>query len=99
MKYFSEKTKKFYETSEDCVAAETAFDEEQARIAAEQKALAETRKERAKEVEDAYKMANEWTNKYLKLRSEFVKDFGSFHMTIRDSEIPVRFEDMFRLFF
>jgi hypothetical protein len=99
MKYFSEKTKKFYENAEDCVAAETAFDEEQARIAAEQKALAESRKERAKEVEDAYKMAEDWRRKYLELRNAFVKDFGSFHMTIRNSDVPTGFEDLFRFFF
>ena len=99
MKYFSEKTKKFYETSEDCVAAETAFDEEQARIAAEQKALAETRKERAKEVEDAYKMAVDYDRKYLELRNAFVRDFGSFHMTISNCETPTSFEDLFRAFF
>lgn len=99
MKIFSEKTKQFYPTVDECVAAETAFDEEQAKIAAEQKALAEARKERAKEVEDAYKAAAEAKKTYLELRNKFVEDFGSFHMTIRNHEAPANFEDLFRFFF
>lgn len=99
MKYFSEKTKKFYENADDCVAAETAFDEEQARIAAERKAAAEARKERAKEVEDAYKAAEEARAVYIKLRNKFVEDFGSFHMTIRNSEAPAAFDELFKFFF
>ena len=59
---------------------------------AKRKELAETRKARAKEIEDAYKHANELLN-------AFVKDYGSFHMTIRNQEAPSPFEDLFRFFF
>ena len=99
MKYFSEKTKKFYDDAPACEAAEKAFDEEQAKIAAEKQLLADTRKERAKEVEDAYIASKEADKKYIELRNKFIKDYGSFHMTIRNQEIPSPFEDFFRAFF
>ena len=93
MKYFSEKTKKFYDDVKACEAAEAAFDAEQARIAEEKKRLAEERKERAKEVEEAYKemqalnkAAREGERRFIELRNKFVKDYGSFHMTVRNTE-------------
>lgn len=99
MKYFSEKTKRFYEDEKSCVDAEAKFDAEQARIAEEKKVLAETRKARAKEIEDAYKAAREADRHYLELRNAFVKDYGSFHMTVRSQEAPTPIEELFRMFF
>lgn len=71
MKYYSEKTKKLYDTTEEVVNAEKELE------AAEQKKqeLVAKRKERAKEVEDAFAAANELLNK-------FIEDYGSFHTTI-----------------
>ena len=102
MKYFSEKTKKFYDDVKACEDAEAAFDAEQARIAEEKKKLAEERKERAKEIEDAY---NKWQNSekisyedkkhFLELRNAFIKDYGSFHMTVNKAEaIPSVVKEM-----
>lgn len=99
MKYFSEKTKRFYDDEKACMDAEAKFDEEQARVMAEKKAKAEARKERAKEVEEAYLASREAEKKYLELRNAFVKDYGSFHMTVRTQEIPSPFEDLFKYFF
>lgn len=99
MKYFSEKTKKFYDDEKDCVREEKEFDEKQAKLEAERKALAEARKVRAKEVEDAFIASREAEKHYLELRNAFVKDYGSFHMTIRNQEVPTPFEELFRCFF
>ena len=52
---YSEKTKQKYDSVEACAAAETAFDQEQARIAEERNRLEETREARVKEIQDAYK--------------------------------------------
>jgi hypothetical protein len=93
MKILSEKTRKFYDTVEQCQEAEAAWDAEQAAKEAERKALAEVRKERAKEVEDAYIKAREAEKDFIKLRNAFVKDFGSFHMTIREQNAPPSFFD------
>ena len=100
MKILSEKTKKFYDTVEACVEAEAAWDAEQAKIEAEKKALAEARKDRAKEVEDAYRKAREAEKDFIRLRNAFVKDYGSFHMTIREQDAPPSFiDDIVNLFF
>lgn len=99
MKYFSEKTKKLYDDEAKLREEEAAFDEKQAKLEAERKALIETRKIRAKEVEDAFIASREADKKYIELRNAFVKDFGSFHMTIRNQEIPTPFEELFRCFF
>ena len=100
MKIFSEKTKKCYPTVEACMAAEEEFDIEQARIAEERKKLAEARKERAKEVEEAYKEAMEAQKKFYELRNQFVKDYGSFHMTVRNTQsMPSFMDDFFSMFF
>lgn len=73
MKYYSEKTRGFYETEEELKAAEKAKDEE---ILAE-KEKRNARAKRAKEVEEAYL-------NYQKLLKEFIKDYGSYHMSIKD---------------
>lgn len=75
MKIYSEITRQEYPTVEACLADEEAFKKKQEIEEAKRKELAEARKARAKEVEDAYKHANELLN-------EFVKDYGSFHMSI-----------------
>lgn len=97
MKIMSEKTGKEYATVEECVAAEKAFDEAIAeKKAKEEKALAEVkakkekltaeRKERAVEVENAYKAILEAQKVYREKLNAFVKDYGSFHMTVRTGE-------------
>lgn len=100
MKIFSEKTKKIYPTVEACEAAEAEYDAKMAQLAEERKKLAETRKERAKEIEEAYKAARAAEKHYLELRNAFVKDYGSFHMTVRNAEpMPLMMDDIFNLFF
>lgn len=88
MKYYSDKTSKFYATEQECVEAEKAHDEALAKAEAERKALVEQRTNRAKEVEDAYKAMMEAKKNYNKLLDAFLKDYGQFHMTFR-SQDPV----------
>lgn len=78
----SEKTHKTYETVEECIAAEKAFDEEQARKEKAQKQLQSERKARAEEIEVARKAMNEAQNNYRKLVEAFVRDYKSYHTTI-----------------
>lgn len=88
MLYYSKKTKKLYETVEELETAEKAYDAERAE--AEKKAA--EKKDRAKAIEGAYKHAQEVRKaaaemikdadkKYYDLRNEFIKDYGSFHMS------------------
>ena len=101
MKIYSEKTKKWYpmEEQEVCEAEEREFDEKMAKIAEEKAREAQYRKERAQEVEDAYKASREAEAKYLELRNKFVNDFGSFHMTFSNKEKPATLEELLHSLF
>lgn len=87
MRYYSDTLKKLFETEEELKKAEVEFTEKHA-LELKKK---EERVTRAKEVEEAYK-------KYLDLRAKFVKDYGSYHMTITDKDlknIPISLLDFF----
>lgn len=93
MKYYSEKLKKLFDTEKDLKTAE----KEQEELALVQKKELDVKKELAKEVENAYMdyvktvkdsnvlVANA-NKKYLQLRSDFIKKYGSYHMTYTDKD-------------
>ena len=89
MKFYSELTKKLYDTQEDLQKAEIEVTKSKA-----------DRAERAKEVEKALKEANEASKKANKLLQEFVKDYGSFKTTIKDENVDANsiFWDVFDKF-
>lgn len=79
MKYYSEKLKKLFDTQETLKKAEDVVLKAEAEKLAKEKALKETRANRAKEVETAIKIADEARETANKLLNNFVKDYGSFH--------------------
>ena len=83
MKYYSDLTKKFYETEKACTEAEAEHQKKLDEQAAKEKQLQDERAARAKEVESAYYEAVEATKKYQSLLDKFIKDYQSYHMTIR----------------
>lgn len=96
MKYYSEKLKKLFDTEKELRSSEKEFE----LLEAEKKKKLDLKKARAKEVEDAYKAyatkvkEAELENKklyaeYLKLRNEFVSDYGSYHMSYTESGTTV----------
>lgn len=86
MKIMSEKTGKEYATVEECLAAEKEFDDTIAKEQEEKEKLAAIRKERAAEVEEAYKKILEANKNYNELLNAFIKDYGSFHMTLHTGD-------------
>ena len=86
MKFYSEKTRKYYDTQDECVDAETKFDEAVALEKAKKDELVAARKARASEVEQAYKAVLEAQKKYRDLLKSFCKDYGSFHMTLHTGD-------------
>ena len=74
MKFYSDITKNLYDTQEELTKAEKAEADKKAKAEIAQK----ERSTRAKEVEAAYKNANE-------LMEKFIKDYGSFHTTFDDT--------------
>ena len=96
MKYFSQITEKVYNTQEELETAEKEVLDEQK---AQEEKLAK-RAERAKEVEAAYAKAAEEKEQADELLNEFLKDYGSFHTTVKK---PIKriniFDDWFNSFF
>lgn len=84
MKYYSEETKKLYDSEEELAKAEEVVKEAREKREQLLKEKKEQRAARAKEVEDAFKEAKEAADKANKLLSEFCKDYGSFHTTLKD---------------
>lgn len=80
MKYYSEKLNLLYDSAEELQnAEEKATAEEQKKLA-----LKSQREERAKAVEQALQAANEAQKKANDLLRDFVKDYGSFHTSLRE---------------
>lgn len=77
MKYYSDKTKKLYDKQEELEKAEREYYAKEA----ENKRLADVKRARAKEIEDARKAMNDATKVYLDKIDAFTKDYGAFHWT------------------
>jgi hypothetical protein len=95
MKSYSEKTKRLYDTPEECLAAEEEFDKKLALAEAQKKELAETRASRAQEVKDAFQELLEADKKYQELLKKFSKDYGGFHATYQCDGLPISIFDLF----
>ena len=95
MKYYSDKTKKIYDTVEDLQKAETEYDKAHAAEIAKQK----ERKARAEEINKARKELVDAQDRYNDLISKFVKDYGSYHTTYTDNDKITSTTDLlFKLF-
>ena len=79
MKFYSEKLDKLFDSEKELKEAEDALEVKKAAEEAHAKQLAATRKERAAEVDAAYK-------NYMKLLNTFVKDYGSYHVSFRSDD-------------
>ena len=90
MKYYSDKTKKLYDSVELLNEAEMAYDEAHA---AELK-KAEQKKQAAEAIRAARKAIIDAQNKYNELVNQFIKDYGSYHATYRDGDL-IGWKDIF----
>lgn len=91
MKFYSEATKKLYDSEEDLKKAESKLVELQKKEEEKKQARAT----RAKEVEEAFKSASDAYSNAYKLLKEFTQDYGSFHMTLNDGFKLPSFFDIF----
>lgn len=91
----SEKTGKQYKTVEECVAAEKAYDKEQAEKKALEAKKNDERKARAKRVEEKFKIAAKAKAEADEELRAFVKDYGSFHTTLTNENSTPWFYNVF----
>lgn len=99
MKYLSEVTKKVYDTVDELNA-----EEEKVLAARKERELAEAekkakREERAKEVEEALKLALEAQKGANEKLEAFCKDYGTFHTSLKNADMVLGNYDPFRNFF
>ena len=87
MKYYSEITKKLYDSKDELIKAEV-----------EATKAKTDRATKAKEVTELIKKANEATRIANKALTDFVKEYGSFKTTIKDEDVDVK-SDFFDLFY
>lgn len=99
MKYYSDLTKKFYETSNECVEAEEVFLEAQAREKEEKERKASERKDRAEKVEKARKKMVKAQQEYRDELNAFCRDYGHYHYSSTSADdIPTLFTSLFDIF-
>jgi len=90
MKYYSEILNKAFDTEKECLKAEQEAAAARKKAELEEKARKEARAARAVEVEQALKDAKAAEKKAEDLLKAFVKDYGSYHTTLKgaDAYIP-----------
>lgn len=112
MKYYSDVTRKLYDTVEELSKAEAAVaraeqerkaeaEKKKAELAkkqAEQTKLKEQRAARAQEITEAIKVRDEAQKKVNELVNNFVKDYGSYHYTWSSDFIGDTFKTMVKFF-
>lgn len=74
-------TNQYYSAEDACLRAEKDYQRKLESQQEKQKALAAEKKARADEVVNTYKALQAVDREYLKLRDEFVKDYGCFQFT------------------
>jgi len=87
LKYYSDVTRKFYDTEKDLWADEAKVKKAETEKIAKEKAAKEARSKKAKEVEEALKNANEAQAKAIKLLREFTKEYGYFHTSYSTDDV------------
>ena len=83
MKYYSEVTKKVYDTVEDLEKAEKVLTDKAA-----------ARKKDAAEVEKAFEAAIAAQKNYEKLLTEFCSKHGAYHKTIKADDVDKNWESL-----
>lgn len=98
IKYYSEQLNQIFNSVEELQAAEDKANAAK-RAEEEKKAqLKANREKRAKEVEEAFKQASESQAKAHELLKAFVKDYGSYHTSVKDATPNSLFDLFFNLF-
>lgn len=103
MKYYSDVLNKVFETEKELRQAEKTFEEKKQKeleaakeAEAKQLKLKEERESRAKEIEEAIKTRDEAQKKVNELTNAFIRDYGSWHYTLKKNFVDGVLEDFFK---
>lgn len=98
MRYYSDITKKFYDTQDECVKAEAEAKQKADKEKYEKEKAVAERKARAQEVEDARKAMVAAQSKYRELLEAFIKTYGSYHLSLNDKDAEAVKHSLFDIF-
>ena len=96
MKYYSEKLNALYNSQIELEEAEYAVEKAQKEKEERENKLKAERKARADEIKTALEQVESASKEYYDLVQKFVRDYGSFHLTV-DEKSP--FTSLFNMFF
>lgn len=99
MKYYSEITRKNYDTAEDCEKAEQEVQQLELKKKLEKERESSERKVAAEKVEAARKEMIKAQKAYKEELDSFISKYRSYHFTSTKLEdVPVLFDSLFRFF-
>jgi uncharacterized protein YcbK (DUF882 family) len=96
MKFYSEQLNKLFNTAEELQAAEDKVNAAKKAEEERKAQLKAQREERAKAVEEAFKVAGEAQKQANKLLNEFIRDYGSYHTSVKEA-VPSLWDTFFGL--
>ena len=96
MKYYSEKLNVIYDSQTDLEEAELAAEKAQKEKEERENKLRTERKARADEIKAALEQIETALKGYYDLVQKFVRDYGSFHLTVDEKSY---FPSLFNMFF
>lgn len=96
MKYYSEKLNVIYDSQADLEEAELAAEKAQKEKEERENKLRTERKARADEIKAALEQIETALKGYYDLVQKFVRDYGSFHLTVDEKSY---FPSLFNMFF
>lgn len=96
MKYYSEKLNALYNSQSELEEAEYAVEKAQKEKEERESKLKAERKARADEIKAALEQVESASKEYYDLVQKFVRDYGSFHLTV-DEKSP--FTSLFNMLF
>lgn len=98
MKYYSDKLNKLFDTEKELEKAEQEADIKAYKEKQEKEAKAAERKARAAEVEEARKTMVAAQKKYQEVLEAFIRDYKSFHYSIKNDEVKEMIPTLFDIF-
>lgn len=96
--FYSDILRKTFENESDCVKAEAEYTKAKQEKEEKEKKLQTERKVDADAVTAAFNKYSEDYKEYIRLRNDFVKKYGSFHLSVKNTEeLPVNIFEWFNI--
>lgn len=95
--FFSDILNRTFDSKEKCLAEEAKYVQAKKEKEEKERKASESRKADSEKVKAAFELYKKNYNEYLSLRNEFIKKYGSYHMSFTDIEEMPLMIDVFKL--